>query len=72
MKIAVWNILDMVEEYGEDSVKEILSVFSCKKDREAGSLNPDIEHFIRDNAIQFARQKISVSYTLEPCIGDFL
>lgn len=66
MKIAVWNILDMVEEYGEDSVKEILSVFSCKKDREAGSLNPDIEHFIRDNAIQFARQKISVSYI----VGD--
>ncbi len=68
MKIAVWNILDMVEEYGEDAVKEILSVFSCKreKDGEAVSLNPDIEHFIKNNAIQFARQKVSVSYI----VGD--
>ena len=60
MKIAVWNILDMVEEYGEDSVKEILSDFSCETERdgEVISLNPDIEHFIKNNAIQFARQKI--------------
>jgi hypothetical protein len=42
-------------------VKEILSVFSCKreKDGEAVSLNPDIEHFIKNNAIQFARQKVA-------------
>ena len=33
---------------------------------ETGSLNPDIEHFIRYNAIPFARQKISVSYI----VGD--
>lgn len=68
MKIAVWNILDMVEEYGEDSVKEILSVFSCKREKgeEAISLNPDIEQFIKNNAIQFARQKVSVSYI----VGD--
>ena len=68
MKIAVWNILDMVEEYGEDSVKEILSDFSCETERdgEIVSLNPEIEHFIKNNAIQFARQKISVSYI----VGD--
>ena len=34
MKIAVWNILDMVEEYGEDAVKEILSDFSCETERD--------------------------------------
>ena len=68
MKIAVWNILDMVEEYGEDSVKDILSDFSCETERDGDivSLNPDIEHFIKNNAIQFARQKISVSYI----VGD--
>ena len=31
MKIAVWNIIDMVEEYGEDSVKEILSDFFVRQ-----------------------------------------
>lgn len=25
MKLAVWNILDMVEESGEDAVEEVLS-----------------------------------------------
>ena len=68
MSMAVWNILDMTEEFGEDSVREILSDFSCevKRDGESVSLNPDIEHFIKNNAIQFARQKISVSYI----VGD--
>ncbi len=33
MKITVWNILDMIEAYGEDSVKEILSDFSCEVNR---------------------------------------
>lgn len=68
MKIVVWNILDMMEEYGEGATQELLSVFSCNKERDGEfiSLNPDIEHFIRKNAIQFARQKVSVSYI----VGD--
>ena len=53
MKTIVWNILDMVEELGEDSVKEILSGFSCQKeiDKTIVTLNSDIEHFIKNNAI---------------------
>ena len=49
MKIAAWNILDIIETYGEDSVREILSGFSCEITREGEtvSLNSDIEHFIR-------------------------
>lgn len=68
MKVVVWNILDLIDEYGEDATKELLSAFSCKKkkDGEEKSLNPDIEYFIRNNAVQFARQKISVSYI----VGD--
>ena len=68
MKISVWNILDMIEELGEDSVTEILSDFSCKKTINGAfvSLNSDIEHFIKHNAIQFAKQKASVSYI----VGD--
>nr|MBQ4458425.1 GNAT family acetyltransferase [Clostridia bacterium] len=68
MKIVVWNILDLIDEYGEDSTREVLSAFSCKREiaGESKSLNPDIEHFIKNNAIQFARQKVSVSYI----VGD--
>lgn len=68
MKIAAWNILDIIEAYGEDSVKEILSGFSCRitQEGETVSLNPDIEYFIKNHAIQFARQKVSVSYI----VGD--
>ena len=68
MKLAVWNILDMVKDFGEDAVKEVLSDFSCETERDGTriSLNPDIEHFIKSNAIQFAKQKIAVSYI----VGD--
>ena len=63
MKTVVWNVLDMVEGFGEDSVREILAGFSCKRERggEAVSLNPDMEHFIKNNAIQFARQNLHVA-----------
>lgn len=66
MKIAVWNILDMVEEYGEDSVKEILSVFSCKKDREAGLL--DLLNSRKSSFMNFkSRMSISFSSWLQSC-----
>ena len=53
MKIVVWNILDLIDEYGEDSTREVLSAFSCKREiaGESKSLNPDIEHFIKNHAI---------------------
>lgn len=43
------NLLDLVEECGEDSAKEILSTFSCP-------LNQDVENFLKSKAITFARQ----------------
>lgn len=49
------NILDMLEYVGEDSCQNILSSFVCP-------LNPDVEDFIHNKAIQFAKQKIAVSY----------
>ena len=68
MKVAVWNILDLVNENGEEPVSQLLSDFSCvhKVNGEAVSLNPDIEHFLKHNAVQFAREKKSVSYI----VGD--
>lgn len=49
------NILDMIEYAGEDNCKNILSTFVCP-------INPDVEDFISNKAIQFAKQKIAISY----------
>lgn len=43
------NLRVMLEELGEDSVREILSSFSCP-------LNKDVEQFMRSKAIDFAAQ----------------
>lgn len=51
----VINILDMIESVGEDATKSILSDFSCKK-------NPEIEKFVKNNAVDFAKKKISITY----------
>lgn len=68
MAFVVWNILDMLELSDEGSVKVMLSDFSCNKEIEGKfvNLNPDIEHFIKVNAIQFAREKKSITYI----VGD--
>ena len=49
------NILDMIGAIGETELEQRLSNFSCP-------MNPEIEYFIMDNAIEFARKKLSVTY----------
>lgn len=49
------NILDMIEAIGEEELQLILSDFSCPK-------NQEIEHFVRKNAIEFAKRKMSITY----------
>ena len=68
MPFAVWNILDMVAASSKESVEALLSSFSCSKEIEGEyiNLNPDIEHFIKENAVQFALEKKSVTYI----VGD--
>ena len=51
----VINILDMIDSAGEDTVSAALSKFSCSK-------NPEIENFVRKNAIDFAKKKMSITY----------
>lgn len=51
----VINILDLLETLGEDEVKEILSDFSCPK-------NNEIEYYLLNNAVEFAKRKMSVTY----------
>ncbi len=49
------NILDMIEIVGEDGTKAILSDFSCPK-------NSEIDNFIKKNAIEFAKKKMSITH----------
>lgn len=49
------NILDMADAIGEDALKNILSDFSCQK-------NFEIENYVKKNALDFARQKMSITY----------
>jgi len=42
---------------GEDGAKAVLSTFSCPR-------NPDIEAFLRDNAIPSNKQRFSITYLI--------
>lgn len=49
------NILDMMGAIGEAKLKQRLSDFSCP-------INPEIEQFVINRAIEFAKKKLSVTY----------
>ncbi|MCD8106277.1 MAG: hypothetical protein LUF35_15100 [Lachnospiraceae bacterium] len=49
------NIQDMLTAIGEEAVIALLSAFSCP-------LNESVEKFVRKEAIDFARRKLSVTY----------
>ena len=53
--LIVENILDMIQDYGEEGTQQLLSSFESPK-------NPEIENFLKKNAISFAREKMSVTY----------
>lgn len=60
-KYSVINIRKMIEddnpELGESNLIELLSEFSCPK-------NPDVERFLKEQAIDFAKKHQSVTYIL--------
>jgi hypothetical protein len=49
------NILDMINAYGEEDVRKRISEFSCP-------INPEIEHFVFENAVEFAKKKMSITH----------
>ena len=53
MKFNVVNITDLLSSVGENEVCTALADFECSK-------NPELENFLRYNAIDFAKRKISV------------
>ena len=52
---SVINILDLLDAVGEDEVRSILSDFSCPKNQEIGK-------YLLNNALDFAKQKMSITY----------
>ena len=63
MDIRAINIIDELELSGEEKLRENLSTFSCR-------LNPAIENFIRNRAIDFAKRKLSITYLLNDFDDD--
>lgn len=53
------NLRDILrdETLGENAAKSILSSFSCP-------LNPDVEHFLKNVAIEFSKQSIASTYLI--------
>ncbi|MBQ9200646.1 MAG: GNAT family acetyltransferase [Lachnospiraceae bacterium] len=49
------NILHLIEDYGEEFVQKTLEEFFCPK-------NPEIENFLHQKAITFAKRRISITY----------
>ncbi len=49
------NILDMLEAIGEQNLSVILSDFSCQ-------INEEIENFVWNNVIGFAKRKMATTY----------
>ena len=57
MSFYVVNIIDLLDSVGEEEVRTALSDFKCEK-------NSEIENFLKNNAVDFARRKISVTHLI--------
>lgn len=55
MSFRIVNILDMLRFYGEDGTNNLLHDYECPQ-------NPEIEGFIKQNAIEFAKRKMSITH----------
>ena len=65
MSVSVWNILDLDEAAGIEGINALVFDFSTRKaegNDQLKELNPDIEVFLKNNALQFAREKKSITY----------
>lgn len=64
-KLKVFSIIDLLHLAGEDTVNSIIKDFAC-------DLNPEIEHFLKHNSIEFAKRKISITYLVFDEYDDLL
>lgn len=68
MNFVVWNLLDLIKRYSEEHVNSFIDTFSTKIGNEEDSkiLNPEIDRFLKKNAIQFSKERKSITYL----VGD--
>ena len=57
------NILDLLDNFGEPGIRAMLARFRCAK-------NPAIEQFLKNNAIHFSRQGLSITYIVSRSTGE--
>lgn len=64
MRASVINISDLLSSDQEELLKAYIATYSCEMEKDGirKSLNPDIERFLNENAIQFARMKTGMTY----------
>ena len=55
MDYMVFNLLELLDIYGEDTLSDILSDFMCPQ-------NKDVENFIQTKAISFSQQRLAMTY----------
>ena len=66
MSFIVKNILDSLKDDGEEFLKRFLASFSCP-------VNPEIEQFLKERAIDFAKRRLSITYLVtDNDDGEFL
>lgn len=63
------NILDLIDDIGVEETQKLLSDFSCNHHN---GCNEEIEIFLKKNAIEFAKQKISITYLVFSEKGEIL
>lgn len=57
MSFNIINIVDLLDSIGEQEVQSALEEFECSK-------NSEIENFLKNNAIDFAKRKISITHLI--------
>ena len=65
MKLSISNVRNMLATDQEELVKAYIRTYSSAVEQEDGTikvLNPDIERFLNEDAIQFAKMKTAVTY----------
>ena len=59
MNVGVWNILDLIEDYGDEFVGALISDFSTviERDGQKKPLNPDIEVFSEEKCSSVCKRE---------------
>ena len=66
MRYEIENILDIMENDGEDELSSSLNAFSCDR-------NTEIQNFLLNSSIDFAKKKMSITYLVsDKESGDLL